>query len=196
MEKNIQDEIIQVLQSQEVKYILKDTIAEATKKQMDDFSKVAFIERQKSVKNNTFKNTEKLLYGLYALEQHLKDEQEYLEMAYKKSSGSIVRYQKNKSEKPSEDQLLADRQSSYERSLADYNRIKKALETISSHKGYQIIVLRYLTPSDFPMSFEEIADYLAGTNGFSEKLNEKTVRTYRNKLINEIAVLLFGSDAI
>ncbi len=43
---------------------------------------------------------------------------------------------------------------------------------------------------------EEIAGTLAGSDGYSENLNEKTVRAYKNKLIKEMAVYLFGSDAI
>jgi hypothetical protein len=37
---------------------------------------------------------------------------------------------------------------------------------------------------------------MADMDGYSENLNEKTVRNYKNALIREMAVLLFGSDAI
>ena len=45
-------------------------------------------------------------------------------------------------------------------------------------------------------TFEEIADILSGQQGYSGSLNEKTVRNYKNALVHEMAVLLFGSDAI
>ncbi len=37
---------------------------------------------------------------------------------------------------------------------------------------------------------------LAGTSGYISNLNEKTVRNYKNTLVREMAILLFGSDAI
>ena len=43
----------------------------------------------------------------------------------KSTSGSIVRYQKNKVDKPDEDQLLEDRIASYNRSKNDVERIEK-----------------------------------------------------------------------
>lgn len=45
-------------------------------------------------------------------------------------------------------------------------------------------------------TFEEIADILEGQQGFCENLNEKTVRNYKNTLVSDITVFLFGSDAI
>ena len=45
-------------------------------------------------------------------------------------------------------------------------------------------------------TYEEITELLAGKGGYNDKLNEKTVRKYKNVLVREIAVLLFGSDAI
>lgn len=45
-------------------------------------------------------------------------------------------------------------------------------------------------------TYEEIAEILAGKNGYNENLNERTVRNYKNTLVKEMAVLLFGSDAI
>lgn len=45
-------------------------------------------------------------------------------------------------------------------------------------------------------TYEEIADILAGRQGYNENLNEKTVRNYKNTLVRDMAVFLFGSDAI
>ncbi len=191
---NVKESLLHAFGTKEVKSAVKKAVAEALTEQISEFSKVSFVERQKVVQRNAFYNTEKLLYGYSALENHLSNEKEYLEMALKHSSGSMIKYQKNKVERPDEEQLLADRKRSYERSLHDYERLKKALESMEDRKGYEIIRMKYLSGEDF--TYEDIADILAGTDGFSENLNEKTVRRYKNKLVSEIALLLFGTDAI
>lgn len=196
MGEDIKESVIDVIQSKEFKNSLMQTMEDAIREQHDKFCELSFIERQKAVQSNTFKNTEKLLYNLNALEKHLENEEEYLAMAFYKNAGSIVKYQKNKTEKPTDDQLLMDRQKSYERSKHDYQRIKEALDAVSNHKGFSIIQLKYLTPGHPKITYEELAEELAGQDGFSDKLNEKTVRKYKNLIINEIATILFGSDAI
>ena len=101
--------------------------------------------------------------------------------------------------------ILADRQASYERSRNDVERIEKALGKIKDKKGYEVIELRYLTKkqgkegskvTEETYTYEEITELLAGKYGYNENLNEKTVRNYKNTLVREMAVLLFGSDAI
>lgn len=173
---------------------LKAVINLSIKENMEEVSKVSFIERQKNIRSEMFRNTERLLYSFSALEIHLKNEKEYLEMAFKNSSGSIIKYSKNKVEKPEDDQLLADRKKSYERSLHDYNRLKEALDLVSHRKGFGVIQLKYLSGENY--THEEIAEKLAGTEGFSENLSEKTVGRYKNILVNEIALYLFGTDAL
>ena len=101
--------------------------------------------------------------------------------------------------------ILADRQASYERSKSDIERIEKALAKIKDRKGYEAIEIRYLQRkkttegkrvTEEVYTWEEITDILANTDGYQDNLNEKTVRNYKNTLIREMAVLLFGSDAI
>ena len=186
--------IINIIKSEEVNTSIKSSVSEAVKESVDDFSRVSFIERQKAVQRNAFSGTEKLLYGFLALEEHLANEGEYLGMAFKESSGSVVRYSKNKVPKPESDQLVEDRKRSYERSFHDYERIKKALEAVSGEKGFRIIELKYLSDND--LTYADIAEKLAGTDGFSVNLSEKTVRKYKNAIVNKIALLLFGTDAI
>jgi hypothetical protein len=40
-------------------------------------------------------------------------------------------------------------------------------------------------------TYAEITDVLAGQQDYSENLNEKTVRNYKNSLIREMSVFLF-----
>ena len=196
LSENIKSEIVAAVSSRDFKQVLTKSVVDILNEQNEQLSKVSFIERQKLVQSNTYKSTERLLYNFHALKEHLENETEYLDMAYHKTAGSIVKFQKNKVDKPTDDQLLQDRIDSYRRSLHDFERIKKAIDAVSDQKGFEIIRLKYLTPGNETVTYEGIAEQLAGTHGFSDKLNEKTVRRYKNLLINKIATLIFGSDAI
>lgn len=196
LSENIKSEIVAAVSSRDFKQVLTKSVVDILNEQNEQLSKVSFIERQKLVQSNTYKSTERLLYNFNALKEHLENETEYLDMAYHKTAGSIVKFQKNKVDKPTDDQLLQDRIDSYRRSLHDFERIKKAIDAVSDQKGFEIIRLKYLTLGNETVTYEGIAEQLAGTHGFSDKLNEKTVRRYKNLLINKIATLIFGSDAI
>lgn len=180
--------------SKETKETILVTIDEVFKK----MNSISWLERQKAMKEEAFKNTEKILYCFNILKEHVADEKEYLDMVRKNKSTSIVRYSKNKVEKPCEDQLFEDRVTSYNRSKTDVERIEKALAKIKGRKGCEVIEYRYLRRKEGGgvYTFSEIADMLAGEHGYNINLNEKTVRGYKNDLVRDMAVFLFGSDAL
>lgn len=187
--------------SKEVKETIAITIDEVFKK----MNSISWLERQKAMKDEAFKNTEKILYCFNILKEHVADEAEYLAMAVKQKSSSVVRYSKNKVEKPDEDQLLEDRVASYQRSKTDVERIEKALKKIEGKKGYEVILMRYLQrkkiiengkQTEEVYTFTEIADILSKQQGYNDNLNEKTVRNYKNVLVHDMAIFLFGSDAV
>lgn len=123
---------------------IKETIAVTIDEVFKKMNSISWLERQKAMKDEAFKNTEKILYCFNILKEHVADEEGYLAMIQKSTSGSIVRYQKNKVDKPDEDQLLEDRIASYNRSKNDVERIEKALKKIEGKKGYEVIEMRYL----------------------------------------------------
>lgn len=187
--------------SKEIKEAIITTIDEVFRK----MNSISWLERQKAMKDETFKNTEKILYYFNILKEHVADEAAYLGMINKRKSGSVVRYSKNKVEKPDEDQLLEDRIASYQRSKNDVERIEKALKKIKDRKGYEVIQMRYLQrkkitengkETEEVYTYEEIADALSGQQGYNDNLNEKTVRNYKNTLVRDMAIFLFGSDAV
>lgn len=187
--------------SKEVKETIAVTIDEVFRK----MNSISWLERQKAMKDEAFKNTEKILYCFNILKEHVADEEAYLKMIGKKKSGSIVHYSKNKVKKPDEDQLLEDRIASYQRSKNDVERIEKALKKIEGKKGYEVIEMRYLQrkkatehgkQTEEVYTFEEITEALSRQQGYNENLNEKTVRNYKNTLVHDMAIFLFGSDAI
>lgn len=179
--------------NKENKKLIEATIEEVFSK----MNKISWVDRQKNMREEIFKNTEKLLYSYAALKEHLASEDEYLEIAFHGKSKSITSYTKNSFTTQTDDEIMAARLDSYYRSKSDVEKIEKALNSIKERKGYPIIEMRYLSArGDEIYTWEEIADNLAGTHGFSDRLDEKTVRKYKNELIKEMGVLLFGSDAI
>ncbi len=185
----------------ETKETIITTIDEVFKK----MNSISWVDRQKVMQQEAFKNTEKILYCYQTLKEHIDDEKEYLEMALHGKSASFVTYSKNKVAPTDEETILRDRKASYKRSLNDVERIEKALKKIKDRKGYEVIELRYLSRKQRKeggkliediYTYEEITEMLAGKNGYNDNLNERTVRNYKNTLIKEMAVLLFGSDAI
>ena len=183
----------------------KEAIITTSDEVFRKMNSISWLERQKAMKDETFKNTEKILYCFNILKEHVADEAAYLGMLNKRKSGSVVRYSKNKVEKPDEDQLLEDRIASYQRSKNDVERIEKALKKIKDRKGYEVIQMRYLQrkkitengkETEEVYTYEEIADALSGQQGYNDNLNEKTVRNYKNTLVRDMAIFLFGSDAV
>ena len=160
----------------------KETILATIDEVFQKMNSISWIDRQKAMSKEAFKNTEKILYCFNVLKEHVSNEQEYLEIALHGKSKSITSI-KNGGGQVDDDTKLRDRMDSYRRSLNDVERVEAALEHIRGMKGYNY-------------TWEEIAGTLAGSDGYSENLNEKTVRAYKNKLIKEMAVYLFGSDAI
>lgn len=154
-------------------------------------------EQSKNYKTEAFRNTEKLLTYYQELKEHLENEEEYIEMLNRQSAKSIVRYSKNQ-EGRNEDLRLMERKESYERSCADVKRIENALRVLKDRKGYEVIEKRFFEKkkNGERRTYEEIAEELAGNGRYSENLNEKTVRSYKNKMITDMSIILFGTDAL
>ena len=88
---------------------IKETIAVTIDEVFKKMNSISWLERQKAMKDEAFKNTEKILYCFNILKEHVADEKAYIGMMQKGKSCSVVRYTKNKPDKPDEDQLLDDR---------------------------------------------------------------------------------------
>ena len=126
--------------SKETKETIITTIDEVFKK----MNSISWVDRQKAMKDDAFKNTEKILYCYKTLKEHVASEDEVIQIRY--------------------------------------------LSRKRKREGKRILEELY--------TYEEIAENLAGQQGYNDNLNERTVRNYKNTLIKEMAVFLFGSDAI
>lgn len=164
---------------------------------IEKMSSFSWIERIKAISNDYFTSTEKLLYAYPALQSHLAHEDEYFDMAFHTSSGSVIKYSKYQVSKPEEEQILKDRKESYNRSKSDLEKIEEALESIKNEKGYEIIKLRYfVTRKDGnTRTWQEVAEELGKLDKYPDDIAESTIRKYKNRLVRKMAVVIFGSDA-
>lgn len=187
--------------SKETRETIMATVEEAFQK----IDSVSWLARQKKINDETFRNTEKILFSYQTLKEYIADEEEYLAVVFHKSSSSFVRYSKHGHGEADEDELMDSRMASYERSRHDVERIEKALDKIKDWKGYDVIELRYFQRKkhlegkkivEELYTFEEIAEILAMRDDYSSTISERTVRRYKNKLVKEVAILLFGLDAV
>lgn len=186
--------------TKEVKKVIEATVT-AT---IQNINSVGWIERQKAISNEVFKNTERLLYSYTRLKDHIAAEDEYMDMINKGKSKSIVMYS-TKGVGGNTELLTDERRESYLRSKRDLERLESAINKVKRRKGFEVIQLRYFDRKkkiednkevEETYTFEEIAEMLAGKKGFSEKVTEKTIRSYRSSIVKEIAISLFGTDAI
>ncbi len=197
LQKAVSGAVKDVLQDESVSNYIHHTIREASDESMKKLLEVSAINRREAVKSACYKNTERLLYGYRALEKHLASEVEYIGMGLKETSGSIVKFRKVKVDKQTADELIRDRMASYNRSVADFEKLQKAISSVSGSKWFRIIELRYLRDNeDEVLSYEEIAEILSGEEGFSPNLSEMTVRRHKSSLISQIAIYIFGTDSI
>lgn len=164
---------------------------------IDKINSVALIDKMKAIKDETYKNTEQLLYNYKILKEHVEDEDGYFAMIYKNKSGSIISYSKNKVAY-NEEEVISSRARSFDRSKNDLERLEKAIAKVNQKKEFKVIELKYfqkkLTGDTY--NFEEIAELLSQIDGYPNSLSEKTVRRWRSSLVKEISIHLFGSDAI
>ena len=177
--------------------IVKNMIETTIVMTIDKMNSVTLIDKLKSRKDETFRNTETLLYNYKLLKEHVEDESGYFNMLNKSKAGSIICYSKNKTE-INIDEAMESRMLSLKRSRNDLERIEKALSKVKDRKEFKVIELRYFTKKnkDEIYSFEEIAEMLSKIEGYSDSLSEKTVRRWKSAIVKEIAIYLFGSDAI
>jgi len=187
--------------NKEVLNIITETASQTAAATVDEtikkISSFSWTERMKAMSIDYFNSTEKLLYTYPALKSHLANEDEYFDMAFRNSSGSIVKFSKYKVAKPDEEQILKDRKESYNRSKSDLEKIEKAIASIEKDKGYEIIRLRYFeTKKDGnTRKWTEVAEELGKLDKYPDDIAESTVRKYKNRLIRKMAVVIFGSDA-
>ena len=173
--------------AKEIMEIIKATAEETLKQSSVD-------KKDENVKN-CFKNTEKLLYNFNTLKDHVADMEGYFGMLNKRSGKSIVRYSKSQVSL-TEEEALSSRYASYIRSKKRVEQLQDILSSLECRKEYLVLNLRYLkrNESGEVYDYETIAEMIYKETGI--KVTDRTVQNWKSAIVKEIAVRLFGVDAI
>lgn len=153
---------------------------------------------------NYFHATEKLLYNYKRLEALVANKQEYLELVPPRVSTSLVRIA------PSSDKLTApepleqfeqDRAISYKRTKSRFDEIAQVVKLFEDKKEFIVIRMYYFNedsqgnprPEELrPYTWEDMVYELS----VMEVLHDtKTARRWRNRIVNDMAICLFGKPA-
>ena len=156
---------------------------------------------------NYYRIIEKLLYNFKRLEALVRNEEEYLTVELHGKSKSVTVYTPSgggheyKTEADIADEVARERLINYERTAANFREVEKVLALFYERKEFAVIRMYY---------FGEDADGNARAEGtpqytweeISLELSErgilkdaKTARRWRNNIINDIAVCMFGKAA-
>lgn len=98
------------------------------------------------------------------------------------------------------EQYIEGRKRAFERYVEEWQRTHAAVEAFKSRKEFIVIRMYYFNEDAHgndrgtakPYSFEDIADELSEI-GILRSV--RSLRTWRSKLVQEMAVLIFGADA-
>ena len=148
---------------------------------------------------NYFKSMELLLRNYYELAQLVADAELYMEDAKRERDKSVVSYRRNAGGMPpdeAEDEAERIRTSNYAYTRERFREIDRVVKIFAARKEMRVIRMYYFgedvqgvrrDQSAKPFTFEEIASELGN--------DVKTVRTWRSRIVNDMAVTLFGKGA-
>lgn len=148
---------------------------------------------------NYFKITEKLLYSYPALRRIVSDKASYTKVDLQERSKSVVRFNPSGQWKSREDvieSLERDKEAEFDITARDFKKLDRVIQQFKDRKEFPVIRLYYFkenadgTPrsQDAPeMTWEELSAEL--DRGI------KTVTRWRNEIVNDMAICLFGIDA-
>lgn len=148
-------------------------------------------------KTNLFKKTEKVLFLYPKLKRIAENKEKYMEIELHERSKSIVRAGQNIVHKERDEimsEIKEERDERYAKLLHDIAWIESALSAHEHEKGYVVIRMYYFREDakgnqltgEEKNTFEDIANALY--------YDMRTIRRWRNRIVNSIGMCLFGVD--
>lgn len=153
---------------------------------------------------NYYKAMESLLYNYKKLKALVDNEEQYVHTIPASQSGDIVRFSPAstyKSWDDAMDELQQQRQVSYRRTKTRFDEIDRVVQLFIGRKEFHVIRMYYFgedaagnerEPDAASYTWEDIAFELSEM-GLAK--DEKTARRWRSKLVNDMAVCMFGKPA-
>lgn len=144
-----------------------------------------------------FKATEKLLYNYPKLKRLIADREGYTQV--QERSKSIVLASSTPTRKSSEDvkeEIRERKESQFDQTLAEFRRLDEIIRMFEGRKEFDVIRMYYFNEDIAGNELEPDAERNSFfTISLDLERDEKTVRRWRNILVNDIAICLFGIEA-
>ena len=155
---------------------------------------------------NYFKAMESLLYNYKKLEALVADEEAYCEVEYHAGKKTFTAmptskgYFQQKTEADIIEELQEERRKQYQKTKYGFESLKKAIRLFENQKEFAVIRLYYFgedingnpRAGGKAATWEEVANELEEAGLLKEI---KTARRWRNKIVNDMAVCVFGVPA-
>lgn len=154
--------------------------------------------QQTATERNYFKIMEKLLYSYPALKRIVSDKAAYTKVELQGRSG-VVRFKPNAAWKSQEDrleELERDKEVEFDTTLKDFRRLDRVVQQFRERKEFVVVRMYYFNESADGTPKEADAPE-ATWEDLSIELEKdiKTLRRWRSKIVNDMAICLFGIDA-
>lgn len=175
-----------------------DLIALAVTQATQQTAEALRSAQQTAPERNYFKIMEKLLYSYPALKRIVSDKAAYTKVELQGRSG-VVRFNPNAAWKSQEDrleELERDKEAEFDTTLKDFRRLDRVVQQFREHKEFVVVRMYYFNESADGTPKEADAPE-ATWEDLSIELEKdiKTLRRWRSKIVNDMAICLFGIDA-
>lgn len=154
---------------------------------------------------NYYRIIERLLYNYNKLKALVENEKEYIAVELKGKSKSIVSFSSCGGGYKSQDEIIEEiekqKQISYKRTAANFEEVEKVISLFEDRKEFAVIRMYYFNEDAegnqreeaLPQyTWEEVAHELSRMGVLKDS---KTARRWRNNIINDMAVCMFGKPA-
>lgn len=156
---------------------------------------------------NYFRAMESLLWNYKKLKALVEDEAAYCEVEYhagKKTFAAAPRavgYYQQHTEADIVEEMQKQKAVSFQRTKARFDEVDRVVKLFADKKEFAVVRMYYFhedaagndrAPDEKQYTFEQIAEEL---DGIGLARDEKTARRWRNKVVNDMAVCLFGKPA-
>jgi len=155
---------------------------------------------------NYFRAMESLLFNYKKLAALVADYEAYTHVELQGRSKSITSYTSNggnayRTEDDILEELERDKVKAYHRTRARFEEIDRVVKLFAERKEFHVIRMYYFGEDGAgntrpegaqPYTWEDIAEELAGMGMIRD---EKSARRWRNKIVNDMAVCMFGKPA-
>ena len=176
-----------------------DLIALAVRQATQQTAEALRSVQQGAPERNYFKIMEKLLYSYPTLKRIVSDKAGYTRVELQERSKSVVRFNPSGQWKSREDiieDMERDKEAEYDITLKDFRRIEKVIRQFEDRKEFIVVRMYYFnenadgTPkaADAPQAtWEELSEAIGK--------EIKTLSRWRNNIVNDMAICLFGIEA-